>query len=313
MSGFASLKKQRGNFADLSKKLADDKKGGGGNKKDDRYWTLTTDEAGNGYAVIRFLPAPPDRNNKDESEEMPYVKIYNHAFQDKKTSKWYIENSRTTLGEPDPVAEANSELWNTGIESNKEIARQRKRQLKYISNILVISDPKAPENEGKVFLFKYGAKIFGLIENAIDPKFPDEPPFNPYDFWGGANFKLKAHVVEKQRSYDRSGFDKPEALFNGDDTALEKLWNSEYSLLAEIAPDKFKSYDQLKTRFQATIGQAAPRPAQAQADEVQEQFTPRKPEPAATRAPAAPAAEDDDDIAKYAGLLKDFGDDDIPF
>lgn len=302
---FSALKKQSGNFADLSKKLADEKKGGGG-QKDDRYWTLTTDEAGNGYATIRFLPTV-------EGEEMPYVKLYRHTFQDAKTNKWYIENSRTTLGEPDPVAEANSELWNTGLESDKELARKRKRQLSYISNILVVSDPKNPDNEGKVFLFKYGAKIFGMIENAIDPKFEDEKPFNPFDFWGGANFKLKAHVVEKQRSYDRSGFEAPQALFNGDDEQLEKLWKSQYSLAAEIAPDKFKSYDQLKTRFLATTGQSAPKPVQQQEDAVRREFAePAAPAPVATRQ-AAPAAEsDDDDLAKYAALLGDFGDDSTP-
>lgn len=297
---FSALKKQRGNFADLSKKLADEKKGGGGSK-DDRYWTLTTDDAGNGFATIRFLPAV-------EGEEMPYVKLYKHAFQDKKTNKWYIENSRTTLGEPDPVAEANSELWNTGIESNKELARQRKRQLGYISNILVVSDPKNPEAEGKVFLFRYGAKIFGMIENAIDPKFEDEKPFNPFDFWDGANFKLKAHVVEKQRSYDRSGFEAPTPLFNGDDEQLEKLWKKQYSLQAEIAPEKFKSYDQLKTRFLATIGAAAQKPVEREVDAVKEQFQePARAEAPATRAPASsPAAAEDDDMAKFAALLEDF-------
>ena len=307
MSSFAALKKQRGNFADLSKKLADEKKGGGGGK-DERYWSLTVDDAGNGFAEIRFLPEP-------EGEEMPYVKLYQHAFKDQKTGKWYIENSRTTIGEADPVGEANSELWNSGLERDKELARYRKRNLRYISNILVVSDPKNTAAEGKNFLFKYGAKIFGLIENAIDPKFPDEKPFNPFSFWDGANFKLKAHVVEKQRSYDRSGFEAPAPLFNGDDEQLEKLWKQLYSLQAEIAPDKFKTYDQLKTRFQATIGIAAPRSEQSQAAAVQREFA----EPAAeakpaTRAPAAPAkVEEDEDLAKYANLLKDFGDDDIPF
>lgn len=301
---FSALKKQRGNFADLSKKLADEKKGGGG-QKDERYWTLTTDDAGNGYATIRFLPAP-------EGEEMPYVKMYRHAFQDPKTNKWYIENSRTTLGEPDPVAEANSELWATGLEKDKELARKRKRQLGYISNILVVNDPKNPENEGKVFLFKYGAKIFGMIENAIDPKFEDEKPFNPFDLWGGANFKLKAHVVEKQRSYDRSGFEAPAPLFNGDDEMLEKLWKKEYSLTAEIAPEKFKSYDQLKTRFQAVTGAAPAQAARQQTEAVEREFAQPQKEVAATRAPAASVDSDDSELAKYADLLKDFGDD-TPF
>lgn len=303
---FAKLKKSSGSFADLSKKLADEKKGGG-QGKDERYWTLTTDDAGNGYAVIRFLPAP-------DGEEYPFVKMYNHAFKDPKTGKWYIENSRTTIGEADPVGEANSELWNTGTDANKEIVRARKRQLKYISNILVISDPKNPENEGKVFLFKYGAKIFGMIENALEPKFPDETPYNPFDFWQGADFKLKAHVVEKQRSYERSGFDAPKPLFDGDDAALEQLWAKQYSLQAEIAPDKFKSYEQLKTRFHAVTGQTgAGGGGQSRVDREVEQVTrqfdePQREEPQrATR--QAPAAHDDDDgMDKYADLLKGFDD-----
>lgn len=298
---FAKLKKNSGSFADLSKKLADEKKGGGAGK-DDRYWTLTTDEAGNGYAVIRFLPAPGE-------EEYPFVKLYNHAFKDDKTGKWYIENSRTTIGEADPVGEANSELWNTGTEANKELVRKRKRQLKYISNILVVSDPKNPDNEGKVFLFKYGAKIFGLIENALEPKFPDEKPYNPFDFWQGADFKLKAHVVEKQRSYDRSGFDAPKPLFDGDDAALEKLWAQEFSLQAEVGSDKFKSYDQLKTRFQAVTGQtSSAQRVDREVEEMTRQFDDKAEEPQRATRQAAPAAADDDGMEKYADLLKGFDD-----
>lgn len=293
---FSALKKQRGNFAELSKKLSEEKRGGF--QRDERYWQLTTDDAGNGYATIRFLPAP-------EGEEMPYVKMYQHAFKDDRTGKWYIENSRTTIGEPDPVAEANSELWNTGLEKNKDIARKRKRNLRYISNILVVSDPKAPENEGKVFLFRYGAKIFGMIENAIDPKFEDETPFNPFDFWGGANFKLKAHLVEKQRSYDRSGFDAPEELFGGDDDMLEKLWKKQYSLADEVAEDKFKSYDQLKTRFLSVTGAAVPRQDHQQVAEVERQFAaPEREAPKVTRQETK--VDDDDGMAMYADLLKDF-------
>lgn len=298
---FAALKKQRGNFADLSKKLADEKKGGGGAGPDDRYWKLTVDDVGNGSAVIRFLPAP-------EGEEYPYVKMYNHAFKNEKTGKWYIENCRSTINEADPVMEVNSELWNSGIEANKELARKQKRNLKYVSNILVIKDSKAPQNEGKVFLFAYGSKIFEMVEAALAPKFEDEKPFNPYDFWDGANFNLKAYNgSNKQRSYDKSGFSTPGALFDADDAALEKLYGTLHSLKAVIAPDQFKSYDQLKTRLQAVQGAPVARnSAQGQAAEVTREFAAPAPK-AATRAPE-PAGGDDEDLAKYADLLKGFDD-----
>lgn len=294
---FGNLKRQRGNFADLSKRLVEEKKGGGFTQ-DKRYWELKVDDSGNGYAVIRFLPAP-------EGEEVPYVKLYSHGFKDDRTGKWYIENSRTTLGEADPVSEANTELWNTGLDANKEIVRKRKRRQNYISNILVINDPKNPENNGKVFLFKYGPRLFQKIEGALNPEFEDEKPFNPFDLWEGANFKLKARKLDGQRSYDKSEFEKPEALFDGDDEALEALWKQEYSLQAEIAPDKFKSYEQLKTRFEAVTGAAQPAQTRAQREEtnVEREFaepeTTRQQSPARREAPSV----DDDDLSGYASLL----------
>ena len=300
---FAALKKQRGNFADLSKKLADEKKGGQ-NGPDERYWKLTTDDAGNGYAVIRFLPAP-------EGEEYPFVKMYSHAFKNEKTGKWYIENCRSTINEPDPVMELNSELWNSGIEANKELARKQKRNLKYISNILVIKDSKNPQNEGKVFLYAYGSKIFEMIEAALQPKFEDEKPFNPFNFWDGADFNLKAYNgANKQRSYDKSGFAAPAELFGGDDAALEALWKKQYSLQAEVAPEKFKSYDQLKTRLQAVQGNAPARQsAAAQASDVEREFAPARQQPApATREPAPAQADSSDELAQYASLLEGFDD-----
>ncbi len=303
---FAALKKQRGNFADLSKKLANEKKGGGYGP-DERYWKLTVDDAGNGYAVIRFLPAP-------QGEEYPFVKMYNHAFKNEKTGKWYIENCRSTINEADPVMEMNSELWNSGIEANKDVARKQKRNLKYISNILVIKDSKNPENEGKVFLYSYGSKIFEMIEAALEPKFEDEKPFNPFDFWEGADFNLKAYNgSNRQRSYDKSGFSAPAPLFDGDDAALEALWNKQYSLQAEVAPDKFKSYDQLKTRLHAVLGNSPARPANSaseQAEQVEREFTPPQEAKPATRQAEAPASgsDDDGDLAKYAALLEGFDD-----
>lgn len=295
---FAALKKQRGNFADISKKLADEKKGGGGSGPDERYWKLTVDDAGNGYAVIRFLPAP-------QEEAYPFVKMYSHAFKNERTGKWYIENCRSTIGENDPVMEVNSELWNSGIEANKELARKQKRHLKYISNILVIKDSKNPQNEGKTFLFAYGSKIFEMVEAAITPKFEDEKPFNPFDFWDGADFNLKAYNgSNRQRSYDKSGFSAPAPLFGGDDAALEALWTKQYSLAAEVATERFKSYDQLKTRYQAVQGNAPARnEASEQAAAVEREFvSPAKEVPAARSS----AVDDDPDMAQYADLLKDF-------
>lgn len=307
---FGNLKKNRGSFQDLSKKLADEKKGGG-YSNDDRYWEFKVDDAGNGFAVIRFLPAPA-------GEEVPFVKLYSHGFKDERTGKWYIENSRTTLGEPDPVSEANTELWNSGLESDKKIARDRKRRQNYIANILVIDDPKNPQNNGKVFLWKFGPRLFQKIEGAMNPEFQDETPFNPFDFWEGADFKIKARKLDGQRSYDKSEFTDPSELFDGDDAALEALYNKLYSLQAEIAPDKFKPYDQLKTRFQAVIGakNPAPREGERQERELDREFQEpqREREPARREEPAprresAPQRDEsggeDDSLAKYAGLLED--------
>lgn len=302
---FSTLKRSRGNFQDLSKKLVDDKKGGGF-KKDERYWELPVDDSGNGFAVIRFLPAPGE-------EEMPFVKIYSHSFKNERNGKWYIENSRTTIGEADPLGELNSELWNSGLESDKETVRKRKRRQQYISNILVISDSKNPANEGKVFLYKYGPRLFQKIEGAMNPEFEDETPFNPFDLWEGANFRLKARKLDGQRSYDKSDFDKPESLMGGDDEALEKVWKSEYSLQAEIAPDKFRSYDQLKTRLDAVLGTSHPAPskAQAQEDDVSSQYDSRKPSEARKPAPAKraePVEDSDDGMGSYESLLAEIED-----
>tara|TARA_R110002020_G_scaffold66286_4_gene174339 strand:- start:2652 stop:3503 length:852 start_codon:yes stop_codon:yes gene_type:complete len=241
---FSDFKKRSANsIQDLSKKLeaTEAKK----SYKDDRFWRPQLDKASNGYAVIRFLPAP-------DKEDLPWAKLYSHAFQGK--GGWFIENSRTTLGENDPVSEANNELWNSGIESDKDIARIRKRKMQYISNILVISDPSTPENEGKVFLYKYGKKIFDKIQEAMQPEFEDEEAINPFDFWKGGNFKLKVRKVAGYVNYDKSEFDSVSELFDGDDERLEELWNKEYSLTAFTDPSNFKSYDELKARFNQVVG-----------------------------------------------------------
>tara|TARA_R100000149_G_C5872471_1_gene136334 strand:+ start:1070 stop:1936 length:867 start_codon:yes stop_codon:yes gene_type:complete len=244
MSDFSDFKrKSRSNLDDLSKKIQEtsEKK----SYKDDRFWRPELDKASNGYAVIRFLPAPPN-------EELPWAKLYSHGFQGK--GGWFIENSRTTLGEKDPVSEMNSELWNSGIEADKDIARARKRKLQYISNILVISDPANPQNEGKIFLYKFGKKIFDKIQEAMEPEFADEEKVNPFDFWGGANFKLKVRKISGFINYDKSEFDSPSELFDGDDVQLEELWKKQYSLTAFTDPSNFKSYDELKQRLMEVVG-----------------------------------------------------------
>ena len=212
--------------------------------KDERLWKPEVDKSGNGYAVIRFLPAV-------EGEDMPWAKVWNHAFQGP-TGQWYIENSLTTLGKNDPVSEMNSAYWNTGIESDKEIARKQKRKLQYFSNIYVVSDTKHPENEGKVFLFRYGKKIFDKVMAAMQPEFEDEKAINPFDFWEGANFKLKIRKVAGYWNYDSSDFDNPSALFDTDEK-IEETWKTQYALNEFSAATNFKSYEELKTRLDAVL------------------------------------------------------------
>ena len=211
---------------------------------DERLWKPEMDKTGVGSAVIRFLPAP-------EGEELPWAKMYTHAFQG--NGGWYIENSLTTIGQKDPVSEYNRTLWNSGNEKDKETVRKQKRKLSYYSNIYVVKDPANPQNEGKVFLFKYGKKIFDKILNAMQPEFDDEDPINPFDFWQGANFKLKIVKKDGYWNYDKSEFDRVAALLDDDD-ALEALWKKEYSLSAITAPDQFKSYEDLERRMNNVLG-----------------------------------------------------------
>jgi len=211
---------------------------------DERLWKPVLDKTGNGYAVIRFLPAV-------DGEDLPWAKVWNHAFQGP-TGQWYIENSLTTLGNNDPVSELNSAYWNSGIESDKEIARRQKRKLQYFSNIYVVSDPKNPENEGKVFLFRFGKKIFDKCMETMQPAFEDETPVNPFDFWEGANFKLKIRKVDGYWNYDKSEFEAPSPLFDNDD-AIEEVWKQQYALNEFTAPSNFKSYDELKTRLDMVL------------------------------------------------------------
>tara|TARA_B100001013_G_scaffold255685_1_gene159658 strand:- start:684 stop:1577 length:894 start_codon:yes stop_codon:yes gene_type:complete len=211
---------------------------------DERLWKPVMDKTGNGFAIIRFLPAV-------EGEDMPWAKVWNHAFQGP-TGQWFIENSLTTIGQNDPVSELNSQFWNSGVESDKEIARKQKRKLQYFSNIYVVKDGANPQNEGKVFLFRYGKKIFDKIMEAMQPAFEDETPVNPFDFWEGADFKLKIRKVDGYWNYDKSEFDSPSALFDNDDE-IEALWKTQYALEEFTAASNFKSYDELKKRLNTVL------------------------------------------------------------
>ena len=251
---FASLKKASKTGDTLSKltreieKLNQPTAGGGG--ADERLWKPELDKSGNGYAVIRFLPAP-------NGEEMPWAKVWSHAFKGP-GGQWYIENSLTTLGKDDPVGELNRELWNSGKDSDKEIARAQKRKLSYYSNIYVVSDPAHPENEGRVFLYKYGKKIFDKLIEAMQPAFADESPIDPFNFWKGADFKLKIRKVDGYWNYDKSEFAAPATLADFDDEKLESIWKEGYSL-AEFEDSKnFKSYEDLKKRLDLVLGRTAP-------------------------------------------------------
>ena len=245
-SSFASLKKSR--KSDLEKLQSEvDKINNPQNnfsREDDRFWKAELDKSGNGYAVIRFLPAP---NNED----MPYVRVFNHGFQG--PGGWYIENSLTTLGQKDPLAEYNSTLWNSGIEANKEIARKQKRRLTYFSNIYVVEDKTNPQNEGKVFLFRYGKKIFDKISSMANPEFEDESPVDVFSFWEGANFKLKIRKVDGFSNYDKSEFITPAPL-SEDDSKMEEVWTQQYALNEFVDEKNFKTYDELKARLDIVLG-----------------------------------------------------------
>ena len=254
---------------------------------DERLWKPELDKSGTGQAVIRFLPAP-------DGEELPWVKVFKHAFQGP-TGKWYIENSLTTIGKQDPMSEHNTALWNTGLESDKELARKQKRKLEYYSNIYVVSDPKHPENEGKVFLFRYGKKIFDKIMASMQPEFEDETPINPFDFWEGANFKLKIRKVDGFWNYDKSEFDSVTALADSDEK-LDGIWKSQYSLQEFLAPTNFKSYDELKKRLDDVLSGTVTASAASMIDEDVVETPQFKSEPQ----PNIPSVDEgDDDTMSY--------------
>lgn len=264
MNSFANLKRSSGSIEKLSKAIENI----GSKEKqsdDDRFWTPTADKAGNGMAVIRFLPAPA----VDGDDGLPWVRIFHHGFQG--PGGWLIDNCPTTINETCPVCEHNSTLWNSGIEANKNIAREQKRKLSYISNIYIISDPKNPDNEGKVMLYKYGQKIFDKIQEAMQPQFEDETPIPVFDFWKGANFKLKFTGLKRDRSYEKSAFEDPSPLFDDDDE-MEAIWKKEYSLQELISKSKFKSYDKLKERLDKVLGSAKVKRDESFDEENEESF-----------------------------------------
>ena len=300
---FADLKKQS-SLGSLTQKLVKEveKMNTTGGGADERLWKPELDKTGNGYAVIRFLPSP-------DGEDIPWAKLYSHAFQG--PGGWYIENSLTTTGGKDPVSDYNRELWNSGNEADKDTVRKQKRKLSYYSNIYVVRDQVNPQNEGKVFLFKYGKKIFDKVMESMQPEFEDESPINPFDFWQGANFKLKIVKKDGYWNYDKSEFEAPSPLLEDDD-ALEALWKKQYSLTAVTAADQFKTYDALEKRLKYVLGQGRP-PARRVDEELENEsdgrgsFTPdfktRKAEEAVAAAPVASASADEDDAYKYFQAL----------
>ena len=296
---FANLKKQS-KLGSLTQKLVKEvEKMNTTSGGDDRLWKLDVDKSGNGYAVIRFLPAP-------DGEDLPFVKLYSHAFQG--PGGWFIENSLTTLGQKDPVSEYNTTLWNNGTDAGKDTARKQKRKLTYISNIYVVKDPANPENEGKVFLYKYGKKIFDKLTAAMQPEFEDEEAIDPFDFWQGANFKLKAKNVAGYRNYDSSEFAAVSPLLKDDD-AMEGLWKKQYSLAELVASDQFKSYEDLKKRLDYVLGnKSTVRQDPEVVDEDNDRGSAEELVTAAASRPSSRSSsndEDDDALSYFAKLAEE--------
>ena len=299
---FASLKKS--SYTDLLSK-AENLNKTEVRGADERLWKPEVDKAGNGYAVIRFLPAP-------DGEDLPWAQVWSHAFQG--PGGWYIENSLTTLGKKDPVSDLNRTLWNSGSDADKEIARKQKRKLSYYSNIYVLQDPANPQNEGRVFLYKYGKKIFDKLTEAMQPAFADETPINPFDFWKGADFKVKIRKVEGYWNYDKSEFAEPSTLKGFNDSELETLWKQQYSLTDFTAPDKFKTFEELDTRLQTVLSTQPTRriPDAELEDESEGKYREVKgaTEIAASAAPSfksasAPVEEEDDALSYFAKLANE--------
>jgi len=292
---FSSLKKNKTDiFSKLQKQLEQTTKVG---TVDERYWKPTVDKAGNGFAVIRFLPA-------SDGEDMPFVKMYSHAFQG--PGGWYIENSLTTLGQKDPLGEYNRELWNSGDEELKNQVRKQKRKLQYTANIYVVKDPGNPDNEGKVFLYKFGKKIYDKVMDAVNgDELEGRAGFNPFDFWTGADFKLRVKKVAGYPNYDSSEFTDPATLEDHDDAQLESIWKRQHQLQPLVAPDQFKTYEQLQTRLNSVLNLkgSTPEPEVATPEQVVSSKPVFKKEEPAPVVEETPAASEDDDVMDYFAKL----------
>lgn len=306
MVDFSALKSRSGsNLAQLTKAVIAMNTS---NKTDDSdYWKCELDKAGNGFAIIRFLPV----SEKDYSNDaLPWIKYYDHGFQS--VGGWYIEKSLTTFGKEDPVSEYNRTLWETGLESNKEIVRKQKRRLHYVSNILIVKDSKNPENEGKVFKYTYGKKIFEKISGAMQPQFEDDVAFDPFDLWSGANFKLKIRKVEGYGNYDMCEFESPSPI-SEDDEEIERIWKSEFSLLEIVDPKNFKTYEELDSRLKRVLGQVtsskfktAEDYTSKTLDEAEDDlFIKKVVEKPESGLASSLSDEPDDDMAYYNSLLAD--------
>jgi hypothetical protein len=285
---FANMKRNRTDLSKLVEAATNTSGGNQNNSKDERIWYPNRDKAGNGYAVIRFLPG------KGESGT-PWARYWDHAFKGP-TGQWYIEKSLTSIGQQDAIAESNSLLWNSGIESDKAIVRSRKRNLRYIANVLIINDQSNPENNGQVRLFRFGAKIFDKIMDTMQPKFPDETPMNPFDMWEGGDFVIKIAMVEGYPNYDKSSFKSTSQLFDGDEAKLEAIYEKQYDLSEWTDPKNYKSPQELKARLQLVLGESAPKTIQQRVDldKVEESFEPKTAE--------AASIEEDDTMSYFAKL-----------
>ena len=294
-NSFASLKKNRS--ADLEKlnqsieKINNPKNNF--SREDERFWKAELDKSGSGYAVIRFLPSP-------ENEDMPYVRVFNHGFQG--PGGWYIENSLTTIGQKDPLAEYNSTLWNSGIEANKEIARKQKRRLTYFSNIFVVEDKANPQNEGKNFLFRYGKKIFDMVSSMANPEFEDETQVDVFNLWDGANFKLKIRKLDGYSNYDKSEFITAAPL-SEDDDKMESVWKSQHSLEEFVNESNFKSFDELKTRLDTVLGNT-PSPAMSAPSSVEDTRAPFDGGRSIESTPSSESSSDGDNLDYFKKLAE---------
>ena len=291
MSSFANLKRQSGNLDKLTKAIEALNTSSEGGDSRDNFWKPEVDKSGNGMATIRFLPASPG----DGDDALPWVKLFSHGFQG--PGGWLIDNCLTTKNQQCPVCEHNNKLWNSGIEANKEIVRKQKRKLNYVANVYIVSDPKHPENEGKVFLYKFGKKIFDKLNEAMNPQFEDETPINPFDLWKGANFKLKIRKVEGYQNYDKSEFESASPL-SQDDDELEKIWKMEHTLKDLVSDKEFKTYDELKSRLEKVLGLNGEVPA-AKTTVEQLKSAPKVSEP------ELDTATEDDDMAYFSKLAED--------